>query len=88
MEEDKAKGTNGNDAAQDEATVMATDILVSLGIPASIETAGTTTEESGTKETLPFQHVEPVDEEEKKEDEAWAQELVRRSRLDLHAGNV
>ena len=88
MEENKANGTNGNDAAHEEATVMATDILVSLGIPVSIEIAGTTTEESHTKETLPFQHVEPVDEEQKKEDEAWAWELVRRSKLDPHAGIV
>ena len=88
MEEDKAKSTAGNDAAQEEATLKADEKQDAGRIPAIIAIAGTTPETSHRTETQLLQHVEPADEEEKKEDEAWAQELTRRSKLDPHAGNV
>ena len=84
MEEDKAKST----ATQEEATWRADEKQDTVRVPAIIAIAGTTPETSHRTETQLIQHVEPADEEEKKEDEAWEQELMRRSKLDPHAGNV
>jgi hypothetical protein len=75
-------------AAKATARTMANDILASLGIPGSIKIGEAITQRAQQNETNQAFHVEPVAEEEKMEDEAWELELVRRPKLDPHAGNV
>jgi hypothetical protein len=67
---------------------MTDDTLTSLGIPGSIEITGATTQDGHSNEAMDFQHVEPVDEEERMEDAAWALELECQSKLDPHTGNI